>query len=289
MTIRHETEMKRWKVEVRRLLSNRMILVGLIVVFIVTFISLAAPILSPYDPLNMNVMHRLKPPSVVHWFGTDQFGRDLLSRVLFGSRVSMEVGFSVVIITAIAGAIIGTFSAYYRTLDNLIMRIMDALMAFPTLLLAIAIVAALGPGIGNIIIALSVVYIPLVARVVRAVALVEREKVYIEAIKLSGARSWRIMFKHILPNCLSPFIVQTTFIFAQAIIVEASLSFLGAGIPAPNPSWGNIINDGASVIREAWWVTVFPGLFMMFTVLGLNLLGDGLRDQLDPSINKARQ
>lgn len=270
----------------KRLMRNPMVLSGSIIVIIVAFIALFAPLLSPYDPLKMEIQDRMQGPNSQHWFGTDDFGRDILSRVIYGTQISMGVGFNVVLITSIVGIFLGIFSAFYRVLDNIIMRINDGLMAFPEILLAIAIVAALGPGKENVIIALSIVYTPLVARIVRAQAIVEREKVYVEAIKVLGASSWRIMFKHILPNCLSPFIIQITFIFAYSIIVEASLSFLGAGTPPQVPSWGNILSEGMSVMREAWWMTVFPGMFVMITVLGLNLLGDGLRDMLDPSINK---
>lgn len=272
----------------RRVLKNRMVLTGSIIVTFITIVALFAPIIAPYDPLDMNVQDRMQSPSLAHVFGTDGFGRDILSRVIYGSRISMGVAFSVVLITSVAGILLGIISAFYRSLDNIIMRISDGLMAFPVLLLAIAIVAVLGPAKENVTIALSIVYTPLVARVIRGQAITEREQVYVEAIKVLGASSWRIMFKHILPNCLSPFVIQITFIFAYTIIVEASLSFLGVGTPPQIPSWGNILNEGMLFMREAWWMTVFPGVFVLVTVLGLNLLGDGLRDMLDPSINKSK-
>jgi peptide/nickel transport system permease protein len=201
----------------------------------------------------------------------------------------MCVGFSVVLVTSALGLVFGLYSAYYRRLDNVLMRINDGLMAFPAILLAIAIMAALGPKMSNVIIALSVVYTPAVARAVRSAAITVREQTYIEAIRALGGKSWRIIWLHIAPNCLSPLIVQATFIFAYAVIIEASLSFLGAGTPPPEPSWGNILNDGRTLMKQAWWMTVFPGIAIMVTVLGLNLLGDGLRDLLDPHTNKAKK
>lgn len=236
----------------------------------------------------MKVTDRLKAPSAAHWFGTDEFGRDVYSRVVYGSRISISVGLSVVLISSVFGLILGLYSAYYRQLDNLIMRVVDGLMAFPAVLLAIAIMAALGPKVENVIISISVVYIPTVARTVRSAALVVREQTYIEAIRALGGKPWRIIWRHIAPNCLSPLIVQATFIFAYAVIIEASLSFLGAGTPPPQPSWGNILSDGRTLIRQAWWIMVFPGIAIVMTVLGLNLIGDGLRDLLDPHTNKAK-
>lgn len=276
-------------IHLRRFLNNRLALTGSILVLIIIFVCVFAPLLTSYDPLEMKVQDRLKPPSATHWFGTDDFGRDVFSRVVYGSRISMIVGFSVVLITSFIGLLFGLYSSYYRRLDNILMRINDGLMAFPAILLAIAIMAALGPKISNVIIALSVVYTPTVARAVRSAALTVREQTYIEAIRALGGKPWRIIWFHIAPNCLSPLIIQATFIFAYAVIIEASLSFLGAGTPPPEPSWGNILNDGRTLMKEAWWMTFFPGVSIMITVLGLNLLGDGLRDLLDPHTNKAKK
>ncbi|RXT07298.1 ABC transporter permease [Ammoniphilus sp. CFH 90114] len=276
------------KVVVRRIIQNRLALVGFILVLFVTCVALFAPILAPHDPLEMKVENRLQAPSTSYWFGTDEFGRDLLSRVIYGSQTSMIVGFTVVMITSVCGLVMGLYSAYYRRLDNVLMRINDGLMAFPAILLAIAIMAALGPRLENVIIALSIVYTPTVARTIRSAAIVVRELSYIEAIRALGGKSWRIIWLHMAPNCLSPLIVQASFIFAYAVIIEASLSFLGAGTPPPSPSWGNIISDGKILLRQAWWMTAFPGIAIMITVLGLNLLGDGLRDLLDPHTSKAK-
>lgn len=276
------------KLMLRRILSNRLAVTGGILLSIILFMAIFAPILTHYDPLAMNVLERLKPPSVTHWFGTDEFGRDLFSRVIYGSQISMKVGLAVMMITSVIGSILGLYSAYYRRLDNLIMRISDGLMAFPAILLAIAIMAAMGPTIQNVIISISIVYIPTVARAVRAAAIVVREQTYIEAIRSLGGKPGRIIWRHIAPNCLSPLIIQATFIFAYAVIIEASLSFLGAGTPPPQPSWGNILSDGRTLIRQAWWIMVFPGIAIVLTVFGLNMIGDGLRDLLDPHTNKAK-
>lgn len=278
----------RRNIVVRRFLSNRMAVTGCALLAIIFLMAILAPLLATQAPLAMKVTDRLKAPSAAHWFGTDEFGRDVYSRVVHGSRISIAVGLSVVVISSVFGLILGLYSAYYRHLDNLIMRVVDGLMAFPAVLLAIAIMAALGPKIENVIISISVVYIPTVARTVRSAALVVREQTYIEAIRALGGKPWRIIWRHIAPNCMSPLIVQATFIFAYAVIIEASLSFLGAGTPPPQPSWGNILSDGRTLIRQAWWIMVFPGIAIVMTVLGLNLIGDGLRDLLDPHTNKAK-
>ena len=278
----------RRNIVVRRFLSNRMAVTGCALLAIIFLMAILAPLLATQPPLAMKVTDRLKAPSAAHWFGTDEFGRDVYSRVVHGSRSSIAVGLSVVVISSVFGLILGLYSAYYRHLDNLIMRVVDGLMAFPAVLLAIAIMAALGPKIENVIISISVVYIPTVARTVRSAALVVREQTYIEAIRALGGKPWRIIWRHIAPNCMSPLIVQATFIFAYAVIIEASLSFLGAGTPPPQPSWGNILSDGRTLIRQAWWIMVFPGIAIVMTVLGLNLIGDGLRDLLDPHTNKAK-
>ena len=267
-----------------RLLDSRLAVLGLVLAGIMVLTAILAPILAPYDPLAINITHRLQGPSLQHPFGTDNFGRDLLSRVLLGARLSLKVGAYVVAFTCFFGTIIGLIAGYYPRLDNLIMRAMDALMAFPAILLAIAIMAALGPSELNVVIALGIVYTPRTARVVRGSVLTLKEQDFIEAARSAGAGDGRILFLHILPNCLSPLIVQATFIFAYAILAEAGLSFVGAGPPPPTPSWGNILSEGRSYMRVAPWITLFPGLAIAITVLGLNLAGDGLRDVLDPRL-----
>lgn len=273
----------------RRLFANKMVLIGGVIILLISFIGLMAPFIVQFTPYELEATNRLKGPSSTHWFGTDNFGRDIFSRVIYGARVSLAVGLAVAVITAIIGMFLGLYSAYYRTLDHIIMRIADGLMAFPSILLAIAIMAAIGPKPINVVIALVIVESPIVARVVRSAALVIKEQTYIEATKAQGASSWRIIWIHIAPNILSPLIVQLTYVFSVSMIIEAALSFLGAGIPAPEPSWGNILYDGKSVIHNAWWMTVFPGAFLLASVLSLNLLGDGIRDLLDPHSNKAKK
>jgi len=269
-----------------RLKSNRGLLVGGTVFFVLVIIAVLGPLLAAYGPYDMKVIDRLKPPSPAHWLGTDEFGRDLLTRILYGARVSISVGLVVAFISSLLGLIIGVYAAYYRILDHILMRISDGLTAIPGILLAIALMAALGASVTNVIIALTIVFTPNIARVVRSAALVIREQTYIEAIEAQGASDSRIIWRHIVPNTLSPLLVQATFVFAEAIISEAALSFLGAGIPAPEASWGNILQASKLVIYKAWWMLVFPGAMIILSVLSLNLLGDGLRDQLDPRLKQ---
>ncbi len=250
--------------------------------------AIAAPLIATHDPYAVAVRERFQPPSVENYLGTDEYGRDVFSRVVFGARISMYVGLGVMLISTIAGTIIGLFSGYYRKLDNVLMRVMDALMSFPSILLAIAILAAIGPRTGNVIVALSIVYTPRTARVVRGSVLSVREEVYIESAQAVGLGDLRIIFRYILPNVMAPLIVQATFILALTIIAEAGLSYIGAGTPPPAPSWGNILADGRPHMYRAWWMTVFPGLFIMISVLGLNVIGDGLRDVLDPRLRGSR-
>ncbi|SHH39660.1 ABC transporter permease [Pollutimonas bauzanensis] len=268
----------------RRALHNRMLVTGAVVLLALALMSALAPWVAAYDPYDLDPIVRLKPPSAEHWFGTDGFGRDVFARVMYGIRISLSVGAAVAFCSGAIGVVVGLTSAYYKVVDHIAMRVCDGLYAFPSLLLAIAIVAALGPATGNVIAALSLVYIPSVARIARAAALVVKEKTYIEGLRAQGAGAARIIWLHMLPNVTSPLIVQTTFIFAVSILTEAALSFLGAGIPAPTPSLGNLLLDGKNVIFKAWWMTVFPGVTVILMILALNILGDGLRDFLDPHI-----
>ncbi|OXM88358.1 ABC transporter permease [Paenibacillus rigui] len=284
---RRKLQVERRSLVIRRFVSNRLLLTGSIVMAVLCIIALFAPLLASHTPYEMKTAERLQPPSLAHLFGTDNFGRDVFSRVVYGTRVSMVVGLLVALITMILGTVVGLYSAYYKVLDHILMRICDGLMAFPGILLAIALTAALGSNMINVIIALSIISIPAIARVVRSSAMVVKEQVYIEALRAQGASSWRIIWQHIAPNTMSPLIIQITFVFASSILIEAALSFLGAGIAPPNPSLGNILFDGKVVIFSAWWMTVFPGAFILLSVLGLNLFGDGLRDLLDPYSKKA--
>ncbi|MDF1586940.1 ABC transporter permease [Marinimicrococcus flavescens] len=275
----------RWQSPVvRRLLRHRMFVSGAILLLIVGLAAIFADLLAPSDPLKISIRTRFEPPGAEWLFGTDNFGRSQWSRVLYGARLSLMIGLGVVILNAVFGTLVGALAGYFRSLDNLLMRITDAFMAFPVILLAIGITAALGPGSLNAVIALAAVYTPRTARIVRASVLVVREMEYVEAARAMGATHWRIIWHHILPNCMAPLIVQLTFIFAYSVLSEAVLSFLGLGAQPPTPTWGNIIAEGRQYIREAPWITAIPGIALAMTVMGLNLLGDGLRDVLDPRL-----
>lgn len=267
-------------------LKRKSALIGLILVTAIVSAALGAGLLTRFTPDEMNVANRLLAPSSQHLMGTDEFGRDLFSRVLFGARNSLTVAFFIVVAAVGMGLIFGLIAGYYTKADSIIMRIMDGLMAFPGIVLAIAMMGAMGPSMANVIVALGIVYTPRVARVVRSFILTVRESQYIEAARSMGAMDIRILFCHILPNCFSPIVVQASFIFSYAILGEAALSFLGVGVPATLPSWGNILSEGRVYMQIAPWLTVFPGLSIMVTVLGLNMLGDGLRDFLDPRMKK---
>lgn len=288
-TIKNKMKREKRQIFLKRLFSNKQMMTGSIIILFLLLVTLIGPFLVSYGPYEMEVMDRLDAPSSSHLLGTDNYGRDLLSRIVHGSKVSMGVGFSVTIFSSLVGVIFGLYASYYRWLDNILMRISDGLMVIPGILLAIALMTALGPRVENVIIALSIVFTPHIARVVRSTGLVVREQTYIEAMKAQGASSWRIIWLHIAPNIISPLVVQATFIFADAIISEAGLSFLGAGVPTPDPSWGNILSDGKVFIFNAWWMTLFPAIMIILSVLGLNLLGDGLRDLIDPNVKKSKR
>jgi peptide/nickel transport system permease protein len=260
---------------------------GAILFFAVAIAALLAEVLAPHDPLRNNFRTRFQPPNEVFWLGTDRFGRDILSRVLFGARVSLRIGFGVALATALIGGLIGAMAGYVRRLDGPLMRLMDALMAFPAVLLAIALAAALGPGEINAIMALTIAYSPRTARVMRAGVLVVREFPYVEGARAIGASHARILSRHILPNAAAPLVVQQTYVFALAILAEAVLSFLGVGPPPPTPTLGGIIAEGRDYLVEAPWITLVPGTAIAVIVLGLNLMGDGLRDALDPRLRTA--
>ena len=268
----------------RRLLRNRNVVMGGSVFLLIVLVALFANALSPYNPTRLYPGQRLKPPGLQNLLGTDEFGRDIASLVLHGSRVSLLVGCVTMVLTSLGGVVIGLIAGYYRRLDIVIMRVMDGLMAFPAILLAIALMAARGPGVWNVILSLSVVYLPRTAMLIRSTALSVRELDYVLAAQALGRSGFGIAFRHILPNCIGPLLVQGTFIFAYAVLAEAILGFLGVGVPPYVPSWGNVIASGKNVIREAFWVSLFPGLALTLSGLSLNLLGDGLRDVLDPRL-----
>jgi peptide/nickel transport system permease protein len=269
---------------VRRLMRHRLFMTGAVVFFVILVATLLAPLIAATDPLKISMRNTFRPPDATYWFGTDNLGRDLFSRVLHGGRVSLLVGFVVVLVNAVLGVLIGALAGYFRRLDNVLMRAMDALMAFPAILLALAIAAVLGPSLVNAMIALAVVAIPRNARLVRANFLVVREMSYVEAAVSAGAGPVRIIATHILPNCMGPLVVALTFVFAYAVLTEAVLSFLGVGTPPPAPSWGGIVAEGRNYMRDAPWIVLIPGGVLALTVLSLNLMGDGLRDVLDPRL-----
>ena len=265
---------------------NKTALAGLIIFTFMIILGILAPVITPFEPDFMNPANRLQKPDGTHFFGTDRFGRDLFTRIIYGTQISLGVGVSVVFLTTIFGIILGLIAGYYRKVDEVLMRVLDGFMAFPSIILMIAIMAALGSNLSNVIIALTIVYSPRMARVVRSAVLVQKEQQYVEAARAIGASDLRITVLHILPNCVAPIIIQSTMIFAYAILAESSLSFLGVGVPPEVPSWGNILNDGKVFLRRAPWISVFPGIAIALCVLALNMLGDGLRDILDPKIRK---
>ena len=273
---------------IRRLLRHRLFLVGLALFAVVVAGAFAADWIALQSPTRMNMRWRFTAPGDERFLlGSDGFGRDILARLLHGAQVSLRIGLLVVVFSGVLGTFFGAIAGYFRGLDNPVMRVMDAFMAFPAILLAIAIAAALGPSELNVVAALAAVYTPRTARIVRASVLVVREAEFVQAARVAGAGDSRILLGHVLPNSLAPLIVQLTFIFAYAVLAEAVLSFLGVGPPPPTPTWGNMIAEGRNFIREAPWITLMPGIAISITVLGLNLLGDGLRDVLDPRMKVA--
>ena len=266
-----------------RLARRKITLIGAALMAVMLVLGTLGPLVAG-NPTRMDVASRLAPPSAVHWFGTDDVGRDVFSRVIHGARLSLLVGSAVVAFSLVVGVSCGLIAGYYRRLDNVVMRVMDGLMAFPAIILAIALMAALGPSVANVVLAIGVVYSPRVARIVRGSVLVIRETAYVEAARALGAADATLIGCHVLPNCLSPVIVQGSFVFAAAVLTEAALSFLGVGVPPFVPSWGNILSDGRLYLQQAPWLVLYPGAAIMMTILGLNLFGDGLRDLLDPKL-----
>ncbi|MCA3388650.1 MAG: ABC transporter permease [Roseomonas sp.] len=268
----------------KRLLRHRLFMTGLFLFLIIASIAILAPWITDVDPNRLSMRNKFKPPGEGWVFGTDSFGRSLWSRVVWGAQLSMLIGASVVALNAVFGILIGAAAGYFRRIDNLLMRINDALMAFPAILLAIAVTSVLGPSTFNVILALGIVYIPRTARIVRSSVIVLREMEFVQAAVAAGAGHWRILTRHILPNAMAPVIVQLSFLFAFAVLSEATLSFLGVGAVPPTPTWGNIMAEGRDFMREAPWIITIPGIALMITVMGLNFLGDGLRDVLDPRL-----
>jgi peptide/nickel transport system permease protein len=274
-----------WQDALRRLLRHRLGMFGASIVVLLILTAIFGPYIAPYDPNAIDFSVRFAGPSLAHPLGADDFGRDTLSRIIYGAQVSLQVGIIAVSIAATAGTLLGLVAGYAnRIIDEVIMRAMDILFAFPAILLAIAILAALGRGVTNAMIAIGVVYIPIFARIARAAVLSVREEEFVEAARAVGARDTRILFRHIFPNSLAPLIVETTLSLAFAILAEAALSFFGLGTQPPDPSWGRMLSEGRAYFRQSAWMGIFPGLAIMFTVMGFNFLGDGLRDSLDPRL-----
>jgi peptide/nickel transport system permease protein len=271
-------------VALSRLFHHRLFVTGLVLFLIIAGIAALAPWITTADPNRLSMRNKFLSPGGEWVFGTDSFGRSLWSRTVWGAQLSMVIGGSVVLLNAVFGTLIGALAGYFRALDNGLMRVNDALMAFPAILLAIAVTAVLGPSTLNVILALGIVDIPRTARIVRSSVIVLREMEYVQAAIAAGAGHWRILRKHILPNAMAPMIVQLSFLFAYAVLSEATLSFLGVGAVPPTPTWGNIMAEGRDFMRDAPWIITIPGVMLAITVMGLNLLGDGLRDVLDPRL-----
>jgi peptide/nickel transport system permease protein len=270
---------------IRPLVRNRLVLFGTALILLVVVLALLASVVAPYDPTEMKVVDALKRPSIPHPFGTDRFGRDVLSRTIYGSRIALGVALSSIALAFVVGTVLGLVGGYAGGWPDLVIgRVMDVLFSFPTLILAIAISAMLGPGLNNAALAIAVVYVPLFSRVARGPVIAEREKDHVAAAQGLGAGWPRVVFRHILPNVLAPLIVQASVSLAFAILIEASLSYLGLGTQPPDPSWGTMLNEGRTYLETAPWMSIFPGLAIMVAVFGFNLLGDGLRDTLDPQL-----
>ncbi|MGX1787353.1 ABC transporter permease [Bosea sp. NPDC055332] len=260
--------------------------IGGFLLLLMVFIAVFAPLLFTVDPTAISTARRTRVPSELYWFGTDMLGRDIYSRVVYGARVSLIVGFSVAILASVAGLAVGLFSGFIRWADGIVMRVIDGMMSIPPILLAIALMALTRGSVGNVIVAITIAEIPRVARLVRSVVLSLREQPYVEAAISNGASVPRIIWKHILPNTIAPMTVQATYICASAMIIEAILSFIGAGVPPATPSWGNIMAEGRALWQVRPHIVFFPAVFLSITVLAVNLLGDGLRDSLDPRLAK---
>lgn len=275
----------RGRVVVRRLLRSAPFVTGAIVILVMVVASLAAPLLTSYNPVRMSPADRFQAPSAQHPFGTDQLGRDVLTRVLHGGRLSLPMGVVPITVAALIGTFIGLLVGYIgRTFDLVVMRVLDVWIAFPPILLAMAIVTVLGTGLTNIMIALGIAWIPYYARMVRGSVLAAKERTYVDAARALGGRDLRIMTRHVLPNVIAPVMVMSSMGVANAILAGAALSFLGLGAQAPAPEWGTSLADARQFIRQAWWIGFFPGLAIAVTVLGANLMGDGIRDALDPKL-----
>jgi peptide/nickel transport system permease protein len=283
----HEWQIREFLFTLKLLSKNPSAVAGFVIIAAMVIIALTAPYVAPYDPIKISLRERLSEPSMVHLFGTDEMGRDILSRVMHGARISLRIGVLVIGIAGGLGAVIGAVAGYLgRQADNIIMRVMDVILSFPPLVLAMALAAALGPNLNNAILAVAFVMIPKFARMVRGEALAVKEKQFIAAARASGAGSMWIILHHIIPNCFSSIIILATLLLGETILIAASLSFIGLGAQPPVPEWGAMISVGRKFLMDQWWYPTFPGLFILVTVIGFNILGDALRDILDPRIRR---
>jgi peptide/nickel transport system permease protein len=271
----------------RLLRRNPSAVAGLAILALMGAMAVSAGWLAPFDPIRISLGERLLPPGAGHWFGTDEMGRDILSRVMHGARISLRIGFVVIAIAGGIGSVVGAVAGFYGgRVDDLVMRVMDVILSFPSLVLAMALAAAMGPSLNNAVFAVAFVMIPKFARLVRGEALAVKEMPFVAAARVSGARNRWIIAHHILPNCLSSVIVLGTLTLGDTILIAASLSFIGLGAQPPTPEWGAMIAVGRKFLMDQWWYATFPGLFILFTVIGFNILGDALRDILDPRIRR---
>lgn len=283
----HQWQIRELLLTLTLLSRNASAVAGCIIIAAMVFMAVFASLLSSYDPIRISLAERLRPPSAVHLFGTDELGRDILSRIMHGARISLRIGALVVLIAGGLGALTGAISGYVgQRVDNLIMRVMDVILSFPPLVLALALAAALGPDLNNAILAVAFVMIPKFARLVRGEALAVKERQFIAAARAAGAKRLWIILHHILPNCLASVIVLATLVLGEAILIAASLSFIGLGAQPPTPEWGAMVSVGRKFLMDQWWYATFPGLFILTTVIGFNILGDALRDVLDPRIRR---
>lgn len=285
--VRRETKIKR-NANYRYLIKkNKMTFIGFLILLVIVSLTIIAPLISPYDPTKIDIISKFQPPSVKHWFGTDEVGRDILTRTLYGARLSLGVGIFVIVIAGSAGLIIGSISGYFGGLiDQIIMRIMDMMLAFPMLILAMALTAALGPSLQNAMLALAIVEVPIYVRLARGQALMLRQNLYVKSAETFGINPLRIIWRHIIPNAVAPLIIQATLDIGNAILMIATLGFLGLGAQPPTPEWGAMISIGWKYLLDYWWYPVFPGIFLFLSSMALNLIGDGIRDWLDPKANR---
>ncbi|UCZ55415.1 ABC transporter permease [Bacillus shivajii] len=283
--VKDEEAVSPWKEAYWQLRKNKLAIIGFIIILSFIIVAITAPFLTSYTYSSMNAADRLQPPSSQYWFGTDDLGRDIFTRIVYGARISLMVGFFAVTGALVFGTLLGVLAGYYRRwVDMLISRIFDIMLAFPSILLAIAIVAILGPSLQNALIAIAIINIPIFGRLVRSKVISISQEEYIMAAKAQGMKNGRILFHHVLPNSIGPIIVQATLGFGTAILEAAALGFLGLGAQAPTPEWGRMLSDARQYIQSAPWTVLFPGLSIMLVVLGFNMIGDGLRDALDPKM-----